>query len=256
MNITVIGAGSAYEPYGVNASILVQESEFTLLVDCGPTVPPALWRHDIGIEQIDALYFTHCHPDHCLGLTTLINFWQHSKRRKPVLIYAQRDQWARLQQLASFGLWPSNQCSFDILWQESLGLTSLGPWQCQTAVSRHPVRNLSLWLRSRHGTLFYSGDGRPTRYNQPWLESADVVFQECQSSLALPPRSNHGDWPLCQQLSRKAGSLLCPYHIGPEHQPAIREAAASFADIRVPVAGDRITLQQGHWRYSITGNAL
>nr|VUD28896.1 metal-dependent hydrolases of the beta-lactamase superfamily III [Raoultella sp. NCTC 9187] len=46
------------------------------LIDCGPTIPRALWQRGGDINDIDAIYFTHVHPDHCTGLTALLNYWK------------------------------------------------------------------------------------------------------------------------------------------------------------------------------------
>lgn len=248
MKIDVIGAGAAYEPRGVNASLLVEEDGYQLLIDCGPTVPPALWRRDLDVEAIAALYFTHCHPDHCLGLTTLINHWQHSKRKQPLMIVAQRAQWARLQNLCYFGHWPDDDPGFSIQWVDSAELDALGPWRLCSATSRHSVPNRSLWLRGAQGSLFYSGDGRPSRHNKELLASADIVFQECEVSQALSRLAYHGDWPMCLELERKTGSLLCPYHIGPDHQQRVRREAAGMEDVFVPREGDILRLSKGRWQ--------
>jgi glyoxylase-like metal-dependent hydrolase (beta-lactamase superfamily II) len=34
-----------------------------------------------GVNDIDAIYFTHVHPDHCTGLTALLNYWKSSPVR-------------------------------------------------------------------------------------------------------------------------------------------------------------------------------
>jgi len=248
MKIDVVGVGAAYEALGVNASLLLEEDGYQCLIDCGPTVPPALWRRGLDPEAISALYFTHCHPDHCLGLTTLINHWQHCQRKTPLLIVAQRAQWARLQNLSYFGHWPDDDPGFSIQWVDSTELDALGPWRMATATSRHSVPNRSLWLRGAQGSLFYSGDGRPSRHNKSLLASADIVFQECEVSQSLSRLAHHGDWPLCQELERKNGSLLCPYHIGTEHQALIRQAAAAIKDIYVPREGDCLRLKGGRWQ--------
>lgn len=250
MDIEVVGVGAAYEPYGANASVIVKESGYQLLVDCGPMVPPALWRRALEPNDIDAIYFTHCHPDHCLGLTTLINYWQHKKRSKELVIYAQRAQWARLKDLTFFGHWPDEFSCFRIQWQDSTLVETMGPWRARVALSHHSVTNLSLCLHGQQGLLFYSGDGRPSRHNRALLAEADVVFQECLFSEALSRWAYHGDWPDCLALARKAGSLLCPYHIDHHHQAEVRRLAGHHEDIFVPSDGSKIFLRKGQWEVS------
>lgn len=251
MEIDVIGVGAAYEPVGVNSSLLVKESDYQLLIDCGPTVPPALWRRDIGINEIDAIYFTHCHPDHCLGLTTLINYWQSKKRNKNLVIFAQPQQWKQLQALVAFGIWPDDASVFQIHWQDSTQVETLGPWQTQVAPSNHSVTNLSLNLRSSHGLLFYSGDGRPSPETLALLADADIIFQECQSSVALAPTAHHGDLPDCLALERKPTSLLCPYHIGHEHLFSVVDKTQALLDVVVPRDGTTIKLHNGEWTFEL-----
>jgi len=254
MDIDIIGVGAAYEANGVNASILVTEADYRLLVDCGPSVPPALWRRSLPADAIDAIYITHTHPDHCLGLTTLINHWQHQKRKQPLTIVAQRPQWSRLQYLTLFGHQPDPEPGFHIEWLDADSLRHLGPWQMAAAPSRHSVSNRSLWLKSLHGSLFYSGDGRPTRRNREWLAAADVVFQECQSATPLPRLANHGDWPDTLEQTRKPGSLLCPYHIATGDRPTIKRLAAEQNNVVVPEDGDRLWLRDGQWQLRSAAN--
>ncbi len=88
MKIDVIGCGSAFSKQNNTSSILVSDSkENQWLIDCGPTVPRALWQREININSIQAIYFTHIHPDHCAGLPALINQWKSFKRTQPLDIF-------------------------------------------------------------------------------------------------------------------------------------------------------------------------
>ena len=44
MQVTVLGVGEAFDPTYPNTSVLVEAAGFALLVDCGHSVPPSLWR--------------------------------------------------------------------------------------------------------------------------------------------------------------------------------------------------------------------
>jgi ribonuclease Z len=72
MKIEVIGCGSVFSKISNTSSILVSDhKQNRMLIDCGPTIPRALWQREIGINDIDAIYFTYIQitaldSPHCL----------------------------------------------------------------------------------------------------------------------------------------------------------------------------------------------
>nr|MDK7876619.1 MBL fold metallo-hydrolase [Streptococcus agalactiae] len=90
MKIDVLGCGSAFScTQNTSALRVIDADNKQWLIDCGPTVPRALWQRGGEVNDIDAIYFTHVHPDHCTGLTALLNHWKSYSRQKPVIIYCQ-----------------------------------------------------------------------------------------------------------------------------------------------------------------------
>ncbi len=87
MKIDVLGCGSAFScTQNTSALRVIDADNKQWLIDCGPTVPRALWQRGGEVNDIDAIYFTHVHPDHCTGLTALLNHWKSYSRQKPVII--------------------------------------------------------------------------------------------------------------------------------------------------------------------------
>ncbi|WP_422128192.1 MBL fold metallo-hydrolase [Vibrio hannami] len=71
------GSGSAYAKNSNTSSVLISgQSGHQLLIDCGPTIPRALLKKEVGVNDIDAIFFTHIHPDHCAGISALLNNWK------------------------------------------------------------------------------------------------------------------------------------------------------------------------------------
>ncbi|WP_437614257.1 MBL fold metallo-hydrolase [Erwinia sp. V71] len=160
LQVEVIGCGDAYDAQHTNASIRVTEAGYQLLVDCGPTVPARLFACRDNAETIDAIYLTHSHPDHCLGLTLLLNWMDSNGRKRPLTLIAQRQQWPVIEPLLNYACWPQSALGFALERHNSETITALGPWQLQTSTTRHGAPNRSLHLTSRCGhQLFYSGDG-------------------------------------------------------------------------------------------------
>ncbi len=66
MKIDVLGCGSAFScTQNTSALRVIDADNKQWLIDCGPTVPRALWQRGGEVNDIDAIYFTHVHPDHC-----------------------------------------------------------------------------------------------------------------------------------------------------------------------------------------------
>ncbi|ACZ75730.1 beta-lactamase superfamily hydrolase [Dickeya parazeae Ech586] len=246
MELDILGSGEAYDSQRVNAAIRVSENGFQLLVDCGPTVPQALWQRQTAPDDLNAIYITHAHPDHVLGLTTWLNWCESCGRTAPLTIIAPRAQQQQLRQLADFAFWPTGRPLFTLHWQDSESLSELGPWHCQTAPTRHSVPNRALYLSGKQGSLFYSGDGQLTAASADLLSGADLALVECFSPQATG-NAWHGNWPQVQTLARKPGAQLGLYHVQQSQKAALQQAIAASSAIFLPEQGDRAHCHDGHW---------
>lgn len=201
MKIDVLGCGSAFSrEQNTSALRIIDEANRQWLIDCGPTIPRALWQRGGEINDIDAIYFTHVHPDHCVGLTALLNYWKSFSRQKPLVIYSQPEQRTVLMQLAALASWPQTTMSFELDWRDTTDAWTWHDWHIQTAETQHELTNRAIRITQGEQTLFYSGDGRPTAQSIALMAGADLAFQECASLTALNEDASHGDFPSCLAL--------------------------------------------------------
>lgn len=201
MKIDVLGCGSAFSLRQNTSAIRISDdTNNQWLIDCGATIPRALWQRGLDINVIDAIYFTHVHPDHCSGLTALLNQWKSVGRSKPLTIYSQPDQRPVLMQLALLANWPETTLCFAIDWQDTQDAWTWRNWRIQTALSQHEIPNRAIRISQGDQSLFYSGDGRPTADSVALMYNASLAFQECASQEPLPDHASHGDFPGCLAL--------------------------------------------------------
>ena len=72
MRLTVLGGCGAWPEAGQACSgFLVEQDGFRLLVDAGYATLPRL-LHLVSAAQLDAVYISHGHPDHCADLNPLL----------------------------------------------------------------------------------------------------------------------------------------------------------------------------------------
>ena len=71
IKITPIGVSEAFTIRGFQTNYLVSINDSRLLIDCGTTAPQALDRLNISIADIENVYVSHLHLDHCGGLVPL-----------------------------------------------------------------------------------------------------------------------------------------------------------------------------------------
>ena len=95
--VTLLGTGSArpeIERFG--PSILVQAGSQTLLFDVGRGAHQRLTRLGVAVGQIDAVFLTHLHSDHTVGIPDL---WLTSVRNKPWEVFGPRGAIAMMNAL-------------------------------------------------------------------------------------------------------------------------------------------------------------
>lgn len=255
MRLNMLGCGDAYDSDHTNASLLVSEGDFTLLIDCGPTVPRAIFSmagkysttdenhsnadnsHRMDEHRIDAIYLTHAHPDHCLGLTTLVNWMNAKGRNTPLTIIGQQSQWEIFSQLIHFAHWPEERLSFDIHFIDVLEITHIGPWSVKTAPTFHAVSNRSLYIENSHCALFYSGDGKLGDEGEKLAIAADVAFIECESVFS---HESHGSWEDVRHLPFTTRNHCFLYHVDPNCRAELNTLCQQHPQIAL--AQDGLTL--------------
>src|SRR6266516_299879 len=68
------------------ASVLVARGGERLMFDCGEGTQRQLQR-SLGLAQVDAVYLTHFHADHILGLPGLLKTYDLTDRQAPLTVY-------------------------------------------------------------------------------------------------------------------------------------------------------------------------
>ncbi|WP_020593386.1 MBL fold metallo-hydrolase [Kiloniella laminariae] len=244
MEIDVLGAGEAFSPRDPNASVLIREEGFCLLIDCGPTVPQQLWSRDLSADAIDAIYITHLHSDHCAGLGPLANQLESRGRTKPLDIYCLPQGMERLKAAFDFGLWPRPEaCPFPLRWHDIRNSGTIGPMQCRVAPTAHSVINHAIRLDAAGKSLFYSGDGAATTASLELMKGADLVFQESWADGPENLEPGHFDARSCLEI---AAEMKIPsmrlYHIRDDLIDQVEALVAKTDNVRVARAGEIIIL--------------
>lgn len=73
MEVTVLGSGTAIPvPDRFPAGYLLQHEGTHLLVDCGPGTLRRLAQAGASLHELDAVFLTHYHTDHCADLAALL----------------------------------------------------------------------------------------------------------------------------------------------------------------------------------------
>ncbi len=90
LSVAFLGTGGAVpSARRSTASVLVTRGGERLLFDCGEGTQRQMQR-SLGLVQVDAIYFTHFHADHFLGLPGLLKTYDLTERERPLTIYGPR----------------------------------------------------------------------------------------------------------------------------------------------------------------------
>ncbi|WP_028611183.1 MBL fold metallo-hydrolase [Paenibacillus harenae] len=88
MHIRMVGTGSAFAKKFDNNNALLEQDGCCLLIDCGITLPKALYQMGLAFPEIDAVLISHIHADHVGGLEEFAFQMMFKYNRKPVLFIA------------------------------------------------------------------------------------------------------------------------------------------------------------------------
>lgn len=239
------GVGEAFDAHLPNCSVWLETHpggvKRTLLLDCGFTAPFALFRHLPEKEALDTdlIWISHFHGDHYLGLPALLLRFHESGRTKPLTIVGQEgieERTCEAMDMAYAGV--RKRFAFDVTFLDAFPGATLLPLglAMETAWSDHSQPNLSVKVNDGRHSVFYSGDGRPTRQSLHLAKGADLIVHE---SFSLEHDTHgHGTVPGSIDFARHAAcNLLALVHlrrdIRHQHAADVLDIMQSTNDVQV-----------------------
>lgn len=256
MQVQFIGVGEAFDERYPNTSVLVSidgvDGASHVLLDCGFTAAAAYYTHATAAVGLDAVWISHFHGDHFLGLPLLLlRFWEEG-RTLPLTVVGPAGIEAKVWQALELA-YPSFRArlQYPVRCLEAApgcSLTTAGAgWSF--AASEHSTHAPCLAVRLDAGgvALFYSGDGRATPATAALASGVDLLIHEAYGLTA--DTQGHSGVASCLELARKTGAkALALVHLSRPvrraHDVEIRALLAQELGERglLPEPGERLVL--------------
>jgi ribonuclease BN (tRNA processing enzyme) len=206
MRVTVLGKSPAWQDAaGACSGYLVQEGDFTLLLDCGNGVFGKL-REAIDYLEVDAVLISHLHADHCFDVVPFSYALSVGPRAGAVhpqlhVPPGARDTLRRLGGcVGDETLIPG---AFAVAEYDSAVTLSLGPFTVRLCEVPHFVLTYAVELSSAAGGRFtFSADCRPNDELAAMAAGTDLLLAEATSVKAEGPMDQRG-----HLTAREAGEL-------------------------------------------------
>ena len=253
--ITFLGVGAHLPRPGQDTSSFVINRR--LLVDCGWSVALRLELNGIDPTMLDTLYFTHCHPDHYMGLAGLL-FWRGMAGRQqpdapPLRIVGPPDDLPLVADLAQRYV----QSERFLRGGPPLELHPLEPgavyetdaFRIETVRSIHPVTGVCSRLIDQQtgAVIAFTGDTAPNPAFQPLAKNADLLIHEASLPPSHPepgPRDGHSRAQDAAQVALKAGAkrLRLVHLYGGHENSSLAAARVIFPDAELGREGETLVL--------------
>jgi ribonuclease BN (tRNA processing enzyme) len=241
MRLIVLGACGAWPDVGQACSgFLVEHDGFRLLVDVGYAIVPRLLER-VTADQVDAVFISHGHPDHCADLNPLLRARALRDDPAPALpVYALPGALDGVLALDR----PGMLAGALNLREFSAGATlDIGPFRAVTRLLPHSVPNAGLRLTGNGSVLVYTGDSSPSPEIADLAQCADLLLAEASYVDHIPEDSRQSlssARSAGQQATQaNAGHLILTHLLpGTEHRAARAAASAEYdRDISVATPG-------------------
>ncbi len=232
MQLTVLGASATYPSPESPASGYLVATDKTIWIDAGSGTFAALQRR-VPLDQIDAVFLSHRHPDHCSDIFGLLYALRHGVvHRSPIPIYAPRSVRNALERFLDRGEHPFADIAVFIDVEPS-DTIELGATHLSFAEAAHPVPTLAIGVEHEGRSLVYTADTGVSEPVTRLAAGADLLLAEAtyQGAAGDKPWPHHLTAAEAGTLARRADvERLVLTHIWPELDPerSLWEAGAEF----------------------------
>lgn len=254
MRVVFLGVGEACDETLPNTSIWLQaRTEYgsrSVLLDCGFTVPPRYFAQTTDPEDLDALWISHFHGDHFLGVPALLLRLWETQRRKPLVIVGQdgvEDKVTQAMELAYPGFLAKLLYPLEFVVAEAGRALNVAGLLWRFASNQHGQSDLAVRIDDEAHAVFYSGDGLATSETLALATGCDLVVHE--AFRMEQPLSGHGTVLQSVGFARGAGAkTLALVHLQREERRARHADILAFArevhdlNVILPEPGDTLEL--------------
>lgn len=222
MKITILGSGTILSPAKRNpAGYLIQTKGCNALLDCGPGILKQLSNKDFNVLDLDAVFISHFHLDHCADVFPLLmkRYLLQSEANKKLKIYGPQNLKFWFDTIAlTQGSWLHNTppTCIGMHQQEKI-------WQDLVISCRkngHLDNSISYSFKDKSKHFFFSSD---TDYNEDLLEiasKADLAIMECSYPDEQPKKGHLTPEKLARFIKKAALKKTVVTHIYPENDTA------------------------------------
>lgn len=255
MKLVVLGcSGSGPGPASPASGYLVEAGDTRLVLDLGNGTFGALQRF-VDPFALDAVVFSHLHPDHCADFSALSVWRRYHPAAPPAVplpVYgpAEAEDRFAAQYAPGAAQRGSGEFAGVYTFHTHVPRTAVGDVVLRTAAVDHPCEAYA--LRVEHGgrSLVYSGDTGPCEGLVELARGADVLL--CEASWPHTP-----DMPSGVHLSgRQAGEHASAAGVGTlliTHVPAWIDAQAVLAEAKGAFDGP-VELVRADGEYAVLRN--
>ncbi|MER7366957.1 MBL fold metallo-hydrolase [Nonomuraea wenchangensis] len=244
MLLTILGGCGAWPAAGQACSgYLVEHDGFRLLVDPGyATVPRLLER--ITADEVDAVFVSHGHPDHCADLNPLLRARTlRDDPPAPLPVYSLPGALDAVLALDRPGMLADAYVLHEFVAGDPL---AIGPFHARTRLLPHSVPNAGIRLTAGERVLTYTGDTGPSPDVVDLARGADLLLAEATFADQVPQDSRR-HLSSARQAARQAKQAEARHLLLTHLQPgtdaaAARAAAGAEYDGEVGIATSGLTI--------------
>lgn len=198
MKIIFIGTGSAFTTLNYHSNFLIKKNDKYFLFDAGSDIRFSLKNINMSYKDIDAVYISHLHADHCGGIEYLAyaSFFDPTKSKMnlfgngEILSKGWDSSWRgglesiqnRLQKLEDyFNVYPVKlNDSFE--W-EGMTFTPIQSVHIMNGYTIVPSFGLMAHDKDTNRKVFFTADTQfcPHQIND-FYNSADIIIQDCETA--------------------------------------------------------------------------
>ena len=213
MRIRFLGVGGWISRWPLHyTSFLVKDGEDSLLVEAGEGVWFALRR--CGEDLPKAVYVSHVHGDHMLGVPTLL-LWARQMGRRITVVGSREVIDGVRQVLAAIGMQHLESNAEFLVAEPGSSIEAAG-FRLSFAEAVHAVRTLSVRIERGGVCVAYSGDTAPSQAFIELARGCDVVIHEAAANSGDEEEAHakgHSTVDEAVEAGEKAGArIVVPIH--------------------------------------------